>query len=41
MYIYIHGKSDNFLHRRKFPIYMNKLFRDIIKERVNSGKGYG
>ena len=40
MYLYIHGKRDNFLHRRKFPIYINKFFRDKIVERTNSGKGY-
>lgn len=40
MYLYVHGKRDNFLHRRKFPIYLNKFFKDKIVERTNSGKGY-
>jgi len=38
MNLYIHGKRDNFLHRRKFPIYINKEFRDKLKEQVNNGK---
>lgn len=41
MYIYINGKRDNFLHRRKFPIYVNAFFRNIINQRTNEGKGYG
>lgn len=40
MNLYIHGKRDNFLHRRKFPIYINKEFRDKLKEQVNNGKQY-
>lgn len=41
MYLYIKGKRDNFLSRRKFPVYVSKFFRDAINERTNSGKGYG
>jgi len=40
MYLYIHGKRDNFLARRKFPVYVNKLYRDKITENTNKGKGY-
>ena len=40
LYLYIHGKRDNFLHRRKFPIYLNKYFKDKITENTNKGKQY-
>ena len=40
MYLYIHGKRDDFLHRRKFPIYVNKLLRDKLVEYTNQGKPY-
>lgn len=40
MYLYVHGKRDNFLHRRKFPIYLNKYFKDKITENTNKGKQY-
>lgn len=40
MYLYVHGKRDNFLHRRKFPIYVNKLLRDKLLEHTNEGKSY-
>ena len=40
MYLYVHGKRDNFLHRRKFPIYVNKLLRDKLVEYTNKGKTY-
>lgn len=41
MYLYLNGKRDNFLARRKFPIYMNRYFRDKLSENANSGKTYG
>lgn len=40
MYLYIHGKSDNFLHRKKYPIYVNKFLRDKITKYTNEGKVY-
>lgn len=40
LYLYIHGKRDNFLHRRKFPVYVNKLYRDMIVNNTNKGKQY-
>lgn len=40
MYLYVHGKRDNFLARRKFPIYLSKEFREKITEQTNSGKQY-
>ncbi len=40
MYLYIHGKRDDFLHRRKFPIYLSKKYKDIITKNTNEGKVY-
>ena len=40
MYLYIHGKRDNFLHRRKFPVYVNTFLRDKITQYTNEGKVY-
>lgn len=40
MYLYVHGKRDNFLHRRKFPIYLGKFFKDQIIKNTNKGKQY-
>ena len=41
LFLYIHGKRDNFLHRRKIPVYLNKYLRDKLTEYTNSGKTYG
>ena len=40
MYLYIHGKSDNLLHRKKYPIYVNKYLRDKLTKYTNEGKIY-
>ena len=40
MYLYIKGKRDNFLPRRKFPVYFNKVYRDQITKNTNEGKQY-
>ena len=40
MYLYIHGKSDNMLHRKKYPIYVNKHLRDKLVKYTNEGKVY-
>ena len=40
MYLYIHGKSDNILHRKKYPIYVNKHLRDKLVKYTNEGKVY-
>ena len=40
MYLYIHGKSDNMLHRKKYPIYVNKHLRDKLTKYTNEGKIY-
>lgn len=41
LFLYIHGKRDNFLHRRKFPVYMSKFFKDKLTQYTNEGKSYG
>lgn len=40
MYLYVHGKRDNFLHRRKFPIYLGGTHKNIITKNTNEGKQY-
>lgn len=40
MYLYIHGKSDNLLHRKKYPIYVNKFLRNKLTKYTNEGKVY-
>lgn len=40
MYLYIHGKRDDFLHRRKYPVYVSKFYKDKITENTNNGKQY-
>ena len=40
MYLYLNGKRDNFLHRRKFPIYMGRFYRDKLTKYTNEGKNY-
>lgn len=40
LYLYIHGKRDNVLHRRKFPIYVNNRLKDKITKYTNEGKTY-
>lgn len=40
MYLYVHGKRDNFLHRRKFPIYFGKGLRDKLTKYTNEGRKY-
>lgn len=40
LYLFIHGKRDNFLHRRKFPIYLSKYFKNKITDNTNKGKIY-
>lgn len=40
MYLYIHGKRDNFLHDKKYPIYVNRYLRDKLVKYTNEGKVY-
>lgn len=40
MYLYLSGKRDNFLSRRKYPIYLNKFYRDQITKNTNEGIKY-
>ena len=41
LFLYIHGKRDNFLARKKFPVYVSAKFRNIISENINNNKQYG
>lgn len=41
LYLYLHGKQDDFLHRRKFPIHLGSEYKKRIEELVNQGKVYG
>lgn len=40
MYLYVSGKRDNFLHRRKFPIYIGKFLKDKLTKYTNQGRPY-
>ena len=40
LYLYIHGKNDDFLARRKFPIYMSPYLRRRMENYANNGKTY-
>jgi hypothetical protein len=35
IYLYVSGKRDNFLHRRKFPIYVGKFLKDKLTKYTN------
>ena len=41
LYLYISGKHDTFLARRKFPIYMSSFYKNKLETLVNEGKTYG
>lgn len=41
LYLYISGKYDTFLSRKKLPIYVNKFYKEKIEQLVNQGKTYG
>lgn len=41
LYLYLHGKRDNFLARRKFPIYMSNFYKDKLENLANNGQTYG
>ena len=40
LYLYLHGKRDNFLARRKYPIYINRFYKNKLENLVNQGKTY-
>ena len=40
LYLFLHGKRDNFLARRKYPIYMSNFYKDKLADYANSGKTY-
>lgn len=41
LYLYLNGKRDNFLARRKYPIYISKFYKQKLETLVNQGKSYG
>lgn len=41
LYLYLNGKRDNFLARRKYPIYISKFYKQKLENLVNQGKTYG
>ena len=41
LYLYIHGKRDNFLSRRKYPIYISNFYKEKLENSANQGKTYG
>lgn len=40
LYLYIHGKRDNFLSRRKIPIYFGGYLKEKLIQHTNEGKVY-
>lgn len=40
LYLYLHGKNDNFLARRKIPIYIGSNYKRKMENLVNNGKTY-
>lgn len=40
LYLYIHGKRDNFLARKKYPVYISKCYKNRLEELINQGKVY-
>lgn len=40
LYLYLHGKNDNFLARRKIPIYISSHYKRKMEDLVNKGKTY-
>lgn len=40
LYLYLHGKNDNFLARRKIPIYMSSHYKKRMEDLANQGKTY-
>lgn len=41
LYLYVHGKRDNFLGRRQFPIYFSTDLKRKLETLANQGKTYG
>ena len=41
MYLFLHGKRDNFLARRKYKIYFNNFYKEKMESLANQGKIYG
>lgn len=41
LYLYIHGKTDNFLARKKVPIYISSHYKKKMESLANNGQTYG
>lgn len=41
MYLYTYGKRDSWFSRKKYPIYLSKMYKDQITKNTNEGKVYG
>lgn len=40
LYLYIHGKADNFLAKKKVPIYISNHYKHKMENLANNGKTY-
>lgn len=40
LYLYIKGKADDFLARKKYPVYISKHYKQRMETLVNQGKTY-
>lgn len=41
LYLYVSGKSDNLLARKKVPVYIGNNYKSKLEDLVNNGKTYG
>lgn len=40
LYLYVHGKADNFLARKKYPVYISNHYKHRMESLANQGKTY-
>ena len=40
LYLYLHGRYDNFLARKKIPIYISNHYKEKMESLANQGKTY-
>ena len=40
LYLYLHGKNDNFFARKKIPIYISSNYKRKMEDLANQGKVY-
>lgn len=41
LYLYMHGKTDDFLARKKIPIYISNNYKHKMETLANNGQTYG